>query len=297
MKNTIMYFYDLEPNDIHQNGKTYRFVIDEKMYLFFPIYRSLKEIEEVDAISKLFSHSSFSFHKIIFNKQGKRVTSVQQDYYILLELVEDFKEPIGFMDILLFNDLFIDLEPYKSLFRNDWYTLWSKKLDYFEYQVNQFGKKYPIIRESFSYFNGLAENAIQYTRLLGNDISLCLSHHRIKGNIRKLEFCNPLNIVIDYKVRDIAECFKDQFFNGYLPFEEVEYVLEHKLKKEDYISFFTRMLFPSFYFDVYEDILSHQKEEKELLSIIHKTEQYEELLKQIYMYISTKVRFLKPDWL
>ncbi len=296
MKNVLMYFYGFEPNDIHQTGKTYRFIMEGKTYLFFPVYRNLKEIEELDMLSKLFT-SSISFHKIILNKQGKKITLVQKENYILLELRDDFQDSIGFMDILSFNNINIQTDSYKSLFRNDWYSLWTQKVDYFEYQVNQFGKKHPIIRESFGYFSGLAENAIQYTKNIFHNDNLCLSHHRIQENMKKLDFYNPLNIIIDYKVRDVAEYFKDRFFYGYLPFEEVEYVLEYQFNKEDYISFFARMLFPSFYFDVYEDILSHQKEEKELLTIIHKTEQYEELLRQIYAYISTKNRFLKPEWL
>ena len=38
--------------------------------------------------------------------------------------------------------------------------MWIRKIDYFEYQISQFGKKYPIIRESFNYYVGLAENGI-----------------------------------------------------------------------------------------------------------------------------------------
>lgn len=296
MKNVVMYFYDLEPKDIHQTGKTYRFMVGDKTYLFFPSYRSVKEVEQLDSLCMFLSYFSFPLHTIVLNKQGKKLTFYQDENYILLELIGDYQDPISFMDILSFQDTVIETNSYPSLLRNDWYTLWTQKIDYFEYQVNQFGKKHPIIRESFSYFCGLAENAIQYTRLMQDD-HLCLSHHRMKRNMKKLEFYNPLNIIVDYKVRDIAEYFKDQFFYGYLPFEEVEYVLEYQLKEKEYISFYTRMLFPSFYFDIYEDILANQKNEKELLPIIHKTEQYEQLLRQIYAYIARKVHFLKPDWL
>lgn len=297
MKNTIMYFYDLDPNDIHQTGKTYRFVVDGLTYLFLPIQRSLKEIEELEEIRKVLAYSSIRLHEIVLNKQQKRVTSFQNENYVLLKLIDDWKQPIGFIDILYFRDLNVQVDSYQSLLRNNWHKLWSNKIDYFAYQVNQFGKKHPIIRESFSYFCGLAENAIQYTMMISKEAPLGLSHHRIKENMRKLDLYNPLNIVVDYKVRDLAEYFKDQFFHHYLPFEEIEYVLNYVLKEEEYIPFYTRMLFPSFYFDIYEEILSHQEEEKELLCIIHKTEQYEELLKQIYTHISKKVRFLKPDWL
>ena len=47
---------------------------------------------------------------------------------------------------------------------NNWDYLWSTKIDYLEYQINQSGKKYPLIVESFSYFVGLTENAISYAK-------------------------------------------------------------------------------------------------------------------------------------
>lgn len=294
MKNVIMYFYGFEPDYIHQNGKTCHFVIEQKTYLFTPISRTVKEIADLDL---LLSSSPSFFHKIISNTKGERITSVQSESYILLELVDDFQDSVTLMDILSFSSFPVQQDLYPSLFRNDWYQLWTQKIDYFEYQISQFGKKYPLIRESFGYFSGLAENAIQYTNSLPADSSLCLSHHRIKIDMKKIAFCNPLNIIIDYRVRDIAEYFKDRFFFGYLPFEEIEYALMYCLQKEEYISFFTRMLFPSFYFDIYEDILAGKKEEKELLPILHKTEEYEELLRQIYVFISKGTRFLKPDWL
>lgn len=36
--------------------------------------------------------------------------------------------------------------------------MWVQKIDYFEYQVSQMGKKYPVIRESSIYYVGLAES-------------------------------------------------------------------------------------------------------------------------------------------
>lgn len=300
MKNTIMYFYNLEPKDIHQVGKTYRFIIEDSTYLFLPTERAINEVEELYKITTLLKHYHFKMHEIILNNQKKCITVFQNENYVLLRLITSWQEKISLGDILNFNKLSLNFENNKLLLRNDWHKLWSEKIDYFEYQVNQFGKKYPLIRESFSYFCGLAENAIQYTNFIKENQLLCISHKRIKENMLELDFYNPLNIVIDYKVRDITEYFKDRFFNGYLPFEEIEYVLTYELFENEYLVFFTRMLFPSFYFDLYEDIMRGIKKEKEILNIIHKIGQYEILLEKIYMCITNKtkqINFFKPEWL
>ena len=41
-----------------------------------------------------------------------------------------------------------------------WQDLWIKKIDYYEYQINQFKKKYPYLYQTFSYYSGLTESAI-----------------------------------------------------------------------------------------------------------------------------------------
>ena len=60
------------------------------------------------------------------------------------------------------NNMLILNETKSKLYRNSWASLWSAKLDYFEYQVSELGKDKPLILDSFSYYLGLGENAISY---------------------------------------------------------------------------------------------------------------------------------------
>ena len=57
------------------------------------------------------------------------------------------------------------------------------------------------------------------------------------------------------------------------------------------------MFYPSFYFDLYEDIMSNKQEEKELKKILDKTEEYETLLKRLYIYINNRVKLPDIEWI
>ncbi|MDD3341329.1 MAG: hypothetical protein PHN72_03995 [Bacilli bacterium] len=296
MKNAIMYYYGLEPIDIHQTGKQYRFMVGEDTYLLLPYDRDIKELKDIHTISEQLRVMGLPMHMLVSNREQQLFTTINQELYVLLQITAEKKDKICLGEILSFSKVIMDLTPYKSLYRNDWNTLWSTKIDYFAYQVSQFGKKFPVIRESFSYFCGLAENAIAYTNMMQKK-TLCVAHKRIHKNMMQIELYNPLTLIVDYKVRDATEYFKDKFFYGYLSFEEVSYYLSYHLDKEEYDTFYTRMLFPSFYFDLYEDVIEKKAPEKELLRIIHKMTEYEQFLKDIHSYMSNTVTIIKPEWL
>lgn len=296
MKNAMMYYYGLEPSEIHQTGKQYRFSIKEDVYLLLPYERESRELKDIYMLSEQLRLLGIPMHIIVLNQEKKLSTEINHTEYVLLQLKIQKKDKICLGEILSFSKITHALTNYKSLYRTDWNQLWSEKIDYFAYQVSQFGKKFPLIRESFSYFCGFAENAIAYTNLMQKK-NISVSHKRIHKNMSVLELYNPLTLVIDYQVRDVSEYFKDKFFNGYLSFEEIIYYLTYYLPKEEYDTFYTRMLFPSFYFDLYEDVIEKKVPEKELLHIIRKMAAYEKLLKDIYLYMSDSVSIMKPEWI
>ena len=55
-----------------------------------------------------------------------------------------------------------------------------------------------------------------------------------------------------------------------------------KLPKNSIILLITRLLFPSYYFDIYEDIILKNKKEEELKEIINKRNNITNLLKYIF---------------
>ena len=110
----------------------------------------------------------------------------------------------------------------------------------------------------------------------------CLVHNRITNEL--FDFKNPLNIIIDYRIRDIAEYIKYNFFyNNLEVFDQI--INKFNLNKEEYKLLFARLLLITQYYDIYEKIIDEKKEEKEIEFIILKLNNYEKYLKKIYLYL------------
>ena len=61
--------------------------------------------------------------------------------------------------------------------------------------------------------------------------------------------------------------------------------------------FYARLLYPSYYFDVYDLVMKKNVNEEELVEIVKRSNDYEEFLKKTYLEISKYVRLDKIDWI
>ena len=291
MKNTINYYYNLNINTIHQKEKNYYFKVDNKNYLLL----KCSNIEELDDIYRLNMYLSqiLPVHRIVLNVNNEVITKINDSNYLLLELFSN-NNKINLNNIIELSNIRIPFSVDK-LKRNDWYNLWIKKVDYFEYQLSQIGKKYPLIRESFNYYIGLAENAIILVNNIDfNNIPLGLSHRRITN--MSFNLYNPINIVIDARIRDVCEYFKFCFFNNIDISMELELFLSYNSFNIDEAKLFlARMFFPTYYFDLYEKIIDNEIDESEIKKVIIKADNYEKILKQVYYHF--KNNQINIEWL
>lgn len=291
LKNTINYYYNLNINTIHQKEKNYYFKADNKNYLLL----KCTNIEEPDDIYRLNIYLSqiLPVHRIVLNANNEAITKINDSNYLLLELFSN-NNKINLNNIIELSNIRIPFSVDK-LKRNDWYNLWIKKVDYFEYQLSQIGKKYPLIRESFNYYIGLAENAIILVNNIDfNNIPLGLSHRRITN--MSFNLYNPLNIVIDVRIRDVCEYFKFCFFNNIDISMELELFLSYNSFNIDEAKLFlARMFFPTYYFDLYEKIIDNEIDESEIKKVIIKADNYEKILKQVYYHF--KNNQINIEWL
>lgn len=291
MKNTINYYYNLNINTIHQKEKNYYFKADNKNYLLL----KCTNIEEPDDIYRLNIYLSqiLPVHRIVLNANNEAITKINDSNYLLLELFSN-NNKINLNNIIELSNIRIPFSVDK-LKRNDWYNLWIKKVDYFEYQLSQIGKKYPLIRESFNYYIGLAENAIILVNNIDfNNIPLGLSHRRITN--MSFNLYNPLNIVIDARIRDVCEYFKFCFFNNIDISMELELFLSYNsFDINEAKLFLARMFFPTYYFDLYEKIIDNEIDESEIKKVIIKADNYEKILKQVYYHF--KNNQINIEWL
>jgi hypothetical protein len=272
MKNIISYFYNLEPNNIHQYEKKLKFSVDNNNYVFLPCYHTEKEIKDLQSLSTTLLSKGVYCHQFILNVNSTIITMVNNIPYVLLLVYINDNRLISFDDLIWFTNI-DNLPVVESLKRDNWFSLWTEKIDYFEYQVSQFGKKFPLLRESFSYFVGMAETSISFLKNINTNYNptLSLSHVRMKKNHTLFDLYNPLNFIVDSKIRNICEYFKDCFFkDNDLTIDLFNYISYNNLTTSDSLSLYARMLFPTFYFDIYELIVHGNLEEKEVLKIIKK---------------------------
>ena len=57
------------------------------------------------------------------------------------------------------------------------------------------------------------------------------------------------------------------------------------------------MLYPSFYFDVFEDVMNSKIDDKELIKVIDLKCIYQKIIKKIYYFISNITDIPKIEWI
>lgn len=292
MKNILNYFYNIYAENIRLNGDNYYFNYKNESYIFYLYNDNYKELEKIYEIYTQMLKRGIYSHQIILNKDNQISTIYNQKQYVLLKISIKLNTKITINDILYFGNI---TEGYKNII--NWKNLWSSKIDYFEYQMSHFGKKYQLIRNSFSYYAGIVENGI----ILLNekkDVISSISHKRILNNETVLEFYNPLNYIIDIKVRDAAEYFKNKLLTDKNVFEDIKnYLSISKLNENEVYYFFVRMFYPSFYFDCYEKVINGILDEYKIKEVIEITPYYENLLKGLYQYLKKYIQIPEIEWL
>lgn len=296
MRNLISYYYRLEPNDIHQTKNSYDFKIGNEHYRLQEIYNNnVNNIYETSL--ELYQRGIYT-HQIVETIMNDLVVSYNKKNYVLIKYYDEFREKIDINTIKNNQISNIYFDKTKIINTSNWGKLWSEKIDYFEYQMNQFGIKYPIIRNSFAYYLGLAEAGIAlFNTYYDENHELYLSHKRIKSSSSIYDLYNPFNLTLDLKVRDIAEYFKSVYLEEENIFEKIKIYLDEQTEYYEKIMFFIRMFYPSFYFDIYEEIMDSGEEDKRLEEIIKKSSQYDLLLKKIYNHLIKTINLPYISWL
>lgn len=295
MNNVLSYYYHLYPTNIHQQNKEFKFQLEGYDYVFSPLNVDAKQLEFLYQLSNQLLQYQMYVSQIVPNVHQQLFTLVHEEPYVLVRFFNRNTESVHFLDLLRFQEqtrLFA-LKP-SSL---SWKRLWEDKIDYFEYQMEQFGKSLSLARDSFSYYIGLAEMAISLLNFVDGKIQHpVISHRRITSDYTMRDLYNSLNFVIDSQVRDVADYFKCHFFKGDYILDEMDYYISTSLQGNEYLLFFARMLFPTYYFDLFEDVLFSDLEEKELINVMDKSDEYEELLVDLYYKIQEFTQLPEIDW-
>lgn len=284
MKNFMLFFYKIDLIEFIKKDNYYIIKTDKDIYWLTNDF-SIDSIE----IFKYLKINNIYCHEIIKNIYGDFISKFEEIEYILIKII-DSNEKI--VDYYYIKKYLINLNSVKEI---DWKELWSNKLDYYELQMEEFGTKYPIIKKSFSYFDGLCEASICYLNYLNNKKqTMYVAHKRI---FYEDKYLLPTNIVLDTYIRDIAEYIKYEIIVMNSDFNKIKLIIDKLiLDYNEAIMLFSRILYPSYYFDIYDLIMKNEKTEDDLNNIIKNSDTFESLLIDVNKYLNYKYKIPLIEW-
>jgi len=304
MNNYLNYYYNIYPDTIHEQNRNYYFDYENEKYYCMFFNRPVEDAKYLYELNQEMIRRGSLIHEIVLNKDKGALTFVNDIPYILMKVYVNEHKKSDLAEIVFISINNMNIRKNQTLDRSDWSTLWTAKVDYFEYQISQLGKKYPLLCDYLSYFIGMAENAISYVKYTSLEVkptdvdALTLSHKRIRSNDTVFDLYNPISFVIDYPVRDFGEYIKAKFFDNVDVWPEIEeYFKNYDLSVFSKRMLYARLLFPSYFFDVYEDVIEGKLKEDDILPIVYKINEYEEFLKEIHTYINRGNSVPQLDWL
>ena len=305
MKDIINYSYNFDIDSVKDYKNYSTFTYNGECFYFVFFNRTEDELKDIVKIIYELKNKGIKVHDIIINRDKLILTKVGNVNYLLLKLNNKEDEVINFVSLVEQSDRLKLNTNNSKLYRNNWGELWSKKIDYFEYQIKEIGKDKQIILDSFSYYVGLAENAISYVNKINKVIgmseedTITLSHRRIFYPNISLNYYNPLSFIFDLNVRDVAEYLKVEFFNNEDSMLDLKTYLKMKrLTPYSYHMLYARLLYPSYYFDLYEDAMNNSSyDNKRIVEVVSKVHDYELFLKNAYLEISKYTNLEHIDWI
>lgn len=298
MKDKIEFYYNIQIDEFHNKNDYYYFNIGNDNFIFKPFIYPDNRIEDIYKLNRILMNK-IDISLIILNRYNTPITVIDNKNYVL---IRDNKKEATIYDIAnTANAVDQSLLEIKSLERVNWEVLWENKIDYFELQIGENKKKYPLIRESFDYFIGLGENAISYLVNTKREVASSIYDNKVisHNNLRE-GFYDPTNIILDHRARDLAEYIKISFF--YKESKDIFNELDNYFYYNRYSEYgirvlFSRVLYPSLYFVLYEDIIRGLRKEEELNIIISRIDEYERYLYDVYLYLRKYYNIPSIIWL
>ena len=107
-------------------------------------------------------------------------------------------------------------------------------------------------------------------------------------------------MICDYRMRDICEYIKTSFFNDVDVYTLVtEYFRNNYLTYKEALLFYGRLLYPSYFFVLHDDIVNNNLEESIIEKIIIKADDYEKFLFDVHVFLSQMYNRYIPsvDWI
>ena len=224
--------------------------------------------------------SSFLYSDyIVYNKFGQKYTFYNSKYYVLIK-----KNNYSFSISYLYYPI-----SFYSTYIN-WRDQWIRKRDYiYNYYLTIKGK-YNIIDESISYYLTLFDYSIYLLKDFSFDGLVSIQHNKMNID----DYFNPFNLRLDYRERDFAEYLKGIFFSN--EYKNIDYksIINRGIGIFRYELVISRMIFPSYYFDLFDNIVLNNKEQSILNEILNRQSEYNNYIKNIINIVDKKKKKKVP---
>lgn len=290
MKNVIYTYYNILLDEINKDSNNYFFYYNSELYLFYLV---LNDINVVEFIYKFIKENNIESFEIILNKEGRLFTDVDNKKYSLLKIKGILKYEVKFEEFKFYP---IDKEPH------NWGELWSERLDYYEIQLRELGYRYQTVLNSFGMFAGMAENAILYYNLTKKTFDdrevIGIVHNRMQYPCYLIDYNNPLNFVIDYNIRDIAEYIKSYLLSKDYELDNVLMLLDRlNINSLMFNLLYSRLMYPTFYFDIFDKIILEDGVDADIVEVLNIIDEYLDMLNKIYVRYKDKYNMFNVEWL
>ncbi|WLR61076.1 hypothetical protein [Guptibacillus hwajinpoensis] len=265
----------------------------------------------------------------ISSRRGKYIETIQNEAYVLYQKPYDRNNRIHHSDgsrLALFHRKAGNLlAAYNELPEiQPWQMRWQYRIDQLESFREELKNQTQPLREfdewfieTFPYYSGLSENAIQYIVDCGIDMGMnpfqlrTLAFNRYTANYhRTSEGLFPNDLILDHPARDLAEWIRYELVEGEGNFEGIrqfmwDYHERRTLTQMDWNLLYARLLFPIPYVETVEHYYSDGNlKEKEksfvnLKELVRREGEREEMYRLLFQELIGEYgkQMRRVDWL
>lgn len=289
MENILNYYYNLIIKKMDEVDDSYYIYTDDGLYI---LNKLIIEVSELERIINYLNNTKEPYHLLVLNKDKELFTLIEEEKYVLFKVRCDLNKEIN---PLLFSSYILNGD-------YNWSDVWSKRIDYYETQLNEVVNDVNVFY-AMNYYIGLTENAISYYINLidmygSSELIYAISHRRITSPIKAISYYNPANMIIDLNVRDIAEYIKMSFFEDILTDSEILTIVNN-LNFNNIMAnmFLVRLIYPSYFFNLYDQYIESREVNKKMFLYMKKSHEYESLITKIYSRLSIKNNIKAYMWI
>jgi spore coat protein YutH len=281
-------YFNIQPEKSFIEGDFVRYSLEENLFTLVPV-TNIKEdllVELYEMSEHLANQGDRHVSKFFPSKEQKFLITHEEEDFILLQNSYTRipkKQRLG-RKLAKFHQrgrsIQVSIQHISSI--GQWKSYWEKRLDQLEKVWYQIVQENPncefeeMFIETFPYYMGMCENAIQYlvdTELdeepLGMDAGT-VCHERFHMDVwgKSMWIRNPFDWMFDHGSRDIAEWVRQQYFLNSKSFSpDVRQFLDDyqgisPLSNFSWRLMYARLLFPLHYFECVEQYFLTQSEKQ-----------------------------------